>query len=138
MTMKFWVGIGILSLVALAGVFYPKYVRNPHCEYDGSSIAPIYEAEIILRDKSSKKFCSIYCAKKWFDHNTNVIDHVIVTDEIRGSKVESGMAYFVKSDLITNNANDNCIHAFQQRQAALVHAEKFNGSPADDPFELDK
>jgi hypothetical protein len=138
MTIKFWVGIGLCSLIALAGALHQRYGGNPRCEYDGSSIAPIYEVEIVLKDRSAKKFCSMYCAKQWFDHNAGTIDHVIVTDEIRGNKIESSIAYFVKSTLITNKANGNCIHAFQQRQAALTHAEKFGGFPAEDPFELDK
>ncbi|MEJ2245678.1 MAG: hypothetical protein P8Y80_06290 [Acidobacteriota bacterium] len=138
MTIKFWIGICIFLLIAAMGAFYQKCLAHPYCEYDGASIVAIYEVEIVLKDQSSRKFCSIFCAKHWFDNNKDIIDHVVVTDEIRGNKVESYLAYFVKSDLVTNETNGNCIHAFQQRQAAIAHADAFNGSPADDPFVLDE
>jgi len=93
---------------------------------------------IIAYDKSTKKFCSIYCAAQWFKNNVTSIDHVIVTDEIRGNKIDSYMAYFVESELITNETNDNRIHVFQQRQDAITHAEKFHGTMTDDPFAIDE
>lgn len=48
------------------------------------------------------------------------------------------MAYFVESDLITNKTNRNRVHAFQQRQYAHIHAEKFHGETVDDPFYVDE
>ncbi|NUO10036.1 MAG: hypothetical protein HUU08_15420 [Candidatus Brocadia sp.] len=134
MAKKFWIGLIIIMAVALAGVFYQKYLKNPRCAYDGSSIPIIYEVDIVLKDHSTRKFCSIFCAAQWFKNNVQLIDHVIVTDEIRGNKIESSMAYFVESELITNETNDNRIHVFQQRQDALTHAERFHGTMTDDPF----
>lgn len=138
MTKKFWIGLIIVLIVALAGVSYQKFLKSPHCAYDGSAVVPIYEVDIVLKDHSTRKFCSIYCAVQWFKSNTQLIDHVIVTDEIRGIKIDSYMAYFVESELITNETNDNRIHVFQQRQDALAHAEKFHGSMTDDPFTTDE
>lgn len=120
------------------GVCYQKYLSSHHCTYDGSAVTEIYEVDIVLKDSSVKKFCSIHCATKWFKKNIQVVDHVVVTDEIRGNKIDSYMAYFVESDLITNKSNNNRIHAFQQRQHAQTHAKKFNGSTIDDPFEIDE
>lgn len=138
MTKKFWIGLIIILIVALAGVFYQKFLKNPRCAYDGSAIPRIYEVDIVLKDHSTRKFCSIYCAAQWFKSNAQWVDHVIVTDEIRGNKIDSYMAYFVESELITNETNDNRIHVFQQRQDALTHAEKFHGTMIDDPFTLDE
>ncbi|MCF6157483.1 MAG: hypothetical protein E3K32_02690 [wastewater metagenome] len=138
MARKFWIGILITLTIALAGVSYQKLLRNPRCAYDGSPIAPIYEVDIILKDTSVRKFCSVYCATQWFEKNTLSVDHVLVTDEIRGNKIDSNMAYFVESELITNETNDNRIHVFQLRQDALTHAEKFHGKTVDDPFFIDE
>jgi hypothetical protein len=138
MARKFWVGIIIILCIALTGVFYQKFLKNPRCAYDGSAVTPIFEVDIVLKDDSRKKFCSIYCATQWFKKNTQQVDHVIVTDEIRGNKIDSYMAYFVESELITNEANDNRIHVFQQRQDATTHAEKFHGTMVDDPFTIDE
>ena len=138
MTKTFWIGIIIVLIISVMGVCYQKYLRNHHCAYDGCAVTAIYEVDIVLKDRSVKKFCSIYCAKQWFEDNKQHIDHVVVTDEIRGNKVDSYMAYFVESDLITNKSNNNRIHAFQQRQHAQTHAKKFNGSAVDDPFEIDE
>ncbi|MDE2217666.1 MAG: hypothetical protein KGJ87_10990 [Planctomycetota bacterium] len=137
MTRKFWIGLIIVFAIALSGVSYQKFLSRPHCAYDGSAVIPIYEADIVLKSNAIKKFCSIYCAKQWFKNNAQLIDHVIVTDEIRGNKIDSYMAYFVESELITNETNDNRIHVFQQRQDALTHAEKFHGTTTDDPFTVD-
>ncbi|MDN3511838.1 MAG: hypothetical protein QY310_12695 [Candidatus Jettenia sp. CY-1] len=138
MTKKFWIGIVIVLTIALIGVSYQKFLRNPRCAYDGSPIAPIYEVDIVLKDASIHRFCSIYCATQWFRKNTQPVDHILVTDEIRGNKIDSYMAYFVESELITNETNDNRIHVFQQRQDALTHAEKFHGKMTDDPFTIDE
>ncbi|MFN3532138.1 MAG: hypothetical protein ACK41Q_06425 [Candidatus Brocadia sp.] len=138
MTKKFWIGLIIILIVALAGVSYQKFLKGPRCAYDGSVVPRIYEVDIVLKDHSTRKFCSIYCAVQWFKKNAQWVDHVIVTDEIRGNKIDSYMAYFVESELITNKSNDSRIHVFQQRQDALAHAEKFHGTMIDDPFTLDE
>jgi hypothetical protein len=138
MTKKFWIGLAIIFAIALIGVSYQKFLKNPRCAYEGSAITPIYEVDIVLMDKSVKKFCSIFCASQWFRNNVKLVNHVIVTDEIRGNKIDSYMAYFVESELITNETNDNRIHVFQQRQDAITHAEKFHGTMTDDPFSLDE
>jgi hypothetical protein len=134
---KLWVGLVISIAVALIGVTYQKFLKSPHCAFDGSAVPPIYEVDIVLKDHSVKRFCSIYCAVQWFKKNNQRIDHVLVTDEIRGTKLDSYIAYFVESELITNETNKNRIHVFQQRQDALTHAEKFRGEITDDPFTLD-
>lgn len=138
MTKKFWSGIALFLIIATLGVFYQKYVKYPRCDYDGSPVPPIYEVEIVLKDSGVKKFCSIYCAVQWFKNNKHAVDHVIVTDEIRGNKIDSYMAHFVESELITNETNDNRIHVFQQREYAQIHMDKFNGRIVDDPFEPDE
>ncbi len=138
MTKNFWIGLIIILIIALAGVSYQKFWKNPRCAYDGSAIPLIYEVDIVLKDQSTRKFCSVFCATQWYKNNTHLIDHVVVTDEIRGVKIDSYMAYFVESELITNETNDNRIHVFQQRQDALTHAEKFHGAMTDDPFTLDE
>jgi hypothetical protein len=137
MTKKFWIGLIIVLIISLLGVYYQKYLKMPLCSFDGSRIAKIYEVDIALKDKTTRRFCSIYCASQWLKENTGLIDHVIVTDEIRGNKIELYMAYFVESELITNETNDNRIHVFQQRQDALKHAEKFHGEMVDDPFTVE-
>ncbi len=138
MTKTFWIGIIIVLIVSVMGVCYQKYVSSHHCAYDGCAVTEIYEVDIVLKDSSVKIFCSIYCAAQWFEKNKQNVDHVIVTDEIRENKIDSYMAYFVESELITNKSNNNRIHAFQQRQHAQTHAKKFNGSTIDDPFEVDE
>lgn len=138
MTKKFWIGLAIFFGIALGGVLYQKFIKSPRCAYDGSAIPRIYEVDIVLKDRSTKKFCSVFCATRWYENNAQVIDHIVVTDEIRGVKIDSYMAYFVESELITNETNDNRIHVFQQRQDALTHAEKFHGTMTDDPFVLDE
>ena len=65
MTKTFWIGIIIVLIVSVMGVCYQKYLSSHHCAYDGSAVTAIYEVDIVLKDSSIKKFCSIYCATKW-------------------------------------------------------------------------
>ncbi|MDR4508096.1 MAG: hypothetical protein MRJ65_07660 [Candidatus Brocadiaceae bacterium] len=137
MTKKFWIGLGIFFLIAMIGTSYQKYLKKTRCAYDGSLVTQIYEIEMVLKDHSVKKFCSFYCARRWFDDNVEAVDHVLVTDEIHGTKIDSSMACFVESELITNETNNNRIHVFQSRQDALTHAKKFHGTMVDDPFMIE-
>ena len=138
MTKKFWGGLAIVLAIALAGISYQKLLKSPRCVYEGSAIPRIYEVDIVLKDKSTRKFCSIYCAREWFKKNAGSVSHAIVTDEIRGNKIDSYMAYFVESELVSNKTNGDRIHVFQQRQDALTHAERFHGATIDDPFVVDE
>lgn len=134
MTKTFWIGILCAFSISLTAVVYQKYFSGPFCAYDGSAVNAVFEVDIDLRDGSKKIFCSIFCAQKWFNNNLKEIDHVIVTDEIRGSRIDSFVAYFVQSELITNRSNDNRIHVFKLRQDAKAHVKKFDGIMIDDPF----
>ncbi len=123
-----------LILIAVIGTTYQKYYLSSRCAYDGSIIQPIYEVKIYLKDGTEKKFCSIFCAANWFNPNAENVEKVIVTDEIRGAEISSEVAYFVESELVTNKANGNRIHVFQQRPDAIEHMKRFNGDYAENPF----
>ena len=94
MTKKFGIGLAIVFAIALIGVSYQKFLKNPHCAYDGSPVTPIYEVDIVLKEKSTKRFCSIYCATQWFKNNATMIDHVVVTDENKGNKINPYISFF--------------------------------------------
>ncbi|HHT9126911.1 MAG TPA: hypothetical protein ACFYD6_14005 [Candidatus Brocadiia bacterium] len=123
-----------LIIIAIGGTTYQKYYRTSRCAYDGSIVPPIYEVKIYLKDGTEKKFCSIYCAVSWFNPNIEKVEKVIVRDEIRGTEISSEVAYFVESELVTNEANDNRIHVFQQRPDAMEHMKRFNGDYVENPF----
>ncbi len=131
-----------LIIIAIGGTTYQKYYLSSRCAYDGSIIQPIYEVKIYLkarpeqseRDGTEKKFCSIFCAVNWFNPNVENVEKVIVKDEIRGTEISSEVAYFVESELVTNKANGNRIHVFQQRPDAIEHMKRFNGDYVENPF----
>lgn len=124
-----------LVLIAVGGTSYQKYYRSSRCAYDGSIIQPIYEVKIYLKNGAEeKKFCSIYCAANWFNPNIDKVERVIVKDEIRGTEISSEMAYFVESELVTNESNGNRIHVFQRRTDAIEHMKRFNGDYAENLF----
>lgn len=143
--MKRFIIIFFATLISLAvgGTTYQKYYRSSRCAYDGSIIQSIYEVKIYLKahpeqsewdGTEEKKFCSIYCAANWFNPNAEKVENVLVKDEIRGTEINSEAAQFVESELVTNKANGNRIHVFQQRLDALEHMKRFNGNYVENPF----
>ncbi|MGR3310033.1 MAG: hypothetical protein ACUZ77_04595 [Candidatus Brocadiales bacterium] len=128
-----------LILIAVGSTTYQKYYRSSRCAYDGSITQPIYEVKIYLKDGEGgvKNFCSIYCATKWFNPNIEKVKNVIVKDEIRGTEIDPEVAYFIESELVTNESNGNRIHVFQQRPNATEHMKRFNGDYAENPFYIE-
>ena len=105
------------------------------CNYDGTKIEPVYGVNIKVKDGKVMNFCSVFCAKAWFHEHTAKIDSVTVTDEITGEKIDSGVAIFVVSDVVTVDANQNRIHAFKDNHYAQIHAKQHRGKVVENPFE---
>ncbi len=126
----------IVSIVlALATAIY-RSQKAFRCDYDGTRIIPIYEVDIMLKEGKFMRFCSIYCARAWFQGNASRVDAVLVTDEITGEKLDADIAFFVESDVVTVKATQNRIHVFKDKTHALSHARQYNGKLVDNPFKL--
>ena len=108
--------------------------RLSRCANDGTKINPLYEVDAYLADKTSLRFCSIYCATRWHENNRDGVIYLTVSDEVTGNKFDSTLGYFVESDLVTIPEVNNRIHAFAAREDALTHVEQFNGKLIDNPF----
>ena len=104
------------------------------CSYDGTRLNPVYQVDALLDDGSTRSFCSIYCATRWFEGNKDKVIYLTVVDEMTGEKFDSTLGHFVESDVITVREVKNRIHAFANREDALKHAQQFNGKLVDNPF----
>lgn len=104
------------------------------CAYDGTKINPMYEVDAYLVDKTTMRFCSIYCASRWYENNKDRVIYFTVIDEVTGNKFDSTLGHFVESDLVSVPEVNNRIHAFAVKEDALTHVRQFNGKLIENPF----
>lgn len=108
--------------------------RLLRCAHDGTKINPMYEVDAYLVDKTTMRFCSIYCATRWHENNRNKVIYFTVSDEVTGNKFDSTLGHFVESDLVSVPEVNNRIHAFAVKEDALTHVKQFNGKLIENPF----
>ncbi len=125
----------LMVAIALGSSIYKKTHKIEKCDFDGVHIKPIYQVDIILKNDAVKKFDSIYCAYMWLSQNKDTLSYVRVTDEVTGEKIDSSIAYYVDSEIITNNVNNNKVHAFLKLEDAEKHAKSYKGRIVKNPFE---
>lgn len=104
------------------------------CSYDGTRLNPIYQVDAFLDDGTTRSFCSIYCATRWFEENKDKVIYFTVVDEVTGQNFDSTLGYFVESDVITVPEVKNRVHAFATKDDALKHTRQFNGKLVENPF----
>lgn len=121
--------------IALGSSIYKKTHKIEKCDFDGVHIKPVYQVDIILKNDAVKRFDSIYCAYMWLSQNKDAVSYVRVTDEVTGEKIDSSIAYYVDSEIITNNVNNNKVHAFLKLEDAEKHAKSYKGKIVKNPFE---
>jgi len=125
----------LMVAIALGSSIYKKTHKIEKCDFDGVHIKPIYQVDIILKNDAVKKFDSIYCTYMWLSQNKDTLSYVRVTDEVTGEKIDSSIAYYVDSEIITNNVNNNKVHAFLKLEDAEKHAKSYKGRIVKNPFE---
>lgn len=137
MSKWFKTGIFLILMIAIAlgSAIYKRSHRVEKCDFDGVHIKPIYRVDAILKNNDAKRFDSIYCAYMWLSENKEPISHIMVTDEVTGEKIDSSIAYYVESEIITNNVNNNRVHAFLKLEDAERHAKSYKGRIVKNPFE---
>ncbi len=133
-----------VACLALVGGFLSKRNRqfsiglgegeNLRCANDGSPIHRLYQVDAFGFDRTTNSFCSIYCASRWQEKKQTEVMYFTVVDEISGQKIDSTLAHFVESDLVTSKAVNNRIHAFFSERDALRHMHQFNGRVVENPF----
>lgn len=106
------------------------------CHYDGEKIMAIYEVDIKQKDGDILRFCSVYCAREWFERNNTKVASVTVTDELTGEKLDAAIAFFVESEVISVATTRNRIHVFKEEHHSQTHAKQYNGRIVNNPFNL--
>lgn len=125
----------LMVAIALGSSIYKKTHKIEKCDFDGVHIKPVYQVDIILKNDAVKRFDSIYCAYMWLSQNKDAVSYIRVTDEVTGEKIDSSIAYYVDSEIITNNVNNNKVHAFLKLEDAEKHAKSYKGKIVKNPFE---
>lgn len=125
----------LMVAIALGSSIYKKTHKIEKCDFDGVHIKPVYQVDIILKNDAVKRFDSIYCAYMWLSQNKDAVSYIRVTDEVTGEKIDSSIAYYVESEIITNNVNNNKVHAFLKLEDAEKHAKSYKGKIVKNPFE---
>ena len=125
----------LMASIALASSLWREYGAGASCEMDGQPLSPGLRVDLKLVDGTSHAFCTIICAKQWLAHQPHgALKEATVRDAISGEPTDAYVAFFVRSELVTNRANGNNLHAFRFRSDAAQHIEKFGGALIEDPF----
>jgi NitT/TauT family transport system substrate-binding protein len=133
----YFIFIALIVMIAIAGGLWTKKKRTQEgdrCEVDKTPIRSLYEVKAFLTDQSFKKFCSIPCAQIWYRDNQDKTLYFAVVDERTGQSLDSSLAFFVESEMITVPELESRIHTFSNKSDALAHAEKFRGKLIENPF----
>lgn len=131
---KKWIILGItLVLISIISSFFKKGSYQK-CEFDGANIIPLYEVDLIF-DTGIKRFCSIPCAITYLKVYSKGLKYVTLVDEVTGNKIDSKIAYFVKSNILKVTHTNDKIHVFSDEQHANAHKEQFHGKIIKNPFE---
>lgn len=128
-------GSMLVLLIALAVVSWGRTSGSEACAMDGQELFPTLRVDFEMDDGTRPAFCSIRCARRWLENRVEVLPkEIIVRDALSGEPVDSYTAYFVRSEIVTNPANGNNIHAFQSEPDAAEHIRRFGGESVGDPF----
>jgi hypothetical protein len=126
----------LMGAVALAAGLWRAYGSSEACEMDGQAISPSLRVDLTMADGNSHAFCTIACAQRWLAGRANTaVKEALVRDAISGEPIDAYVAFFVRSELVTNRANGNAVHAFRFRADAMEHVRQFGGQLIEDPFE---
>ena len=88
-----------------------------------------------MADGVQHHFCSVECARRWLAAQSGAaVKAATVRDALTGQPLDSYAAFFVRSEIVTNRANGNNIHAFRYRTEALDHIRRFGGESIADPL----
>ena len=80
-------------------------------------------------------FAAWNCARRWLAGQSGaVLKAAIVRDALNGDPIDSYVAFFVRSEIVTNRSNGNNIHAFRYRTDAMDHIHRFGGELIADPL----
>lgn len=135
--MKKWPIIVVLIFLLLAlATSFMKRSGGDMCALDATKIEPIYQVDITPAEEKTLKFCCIECAKKWQAANKGKAGSVTVTDEVTGKRIDASIAWFVESNIVTNQSTGNRIHAFAEKADAEKHSKDFRGTIIRNPFSV--
>jgi hypothetical protein len=104
----------------------------PRCHLDGQPITPIFRVRLLGDAGQSWSFCCVRCAQFWLHGRLDETRGILVTDEVSGREVDTALAFFVRSNVVTTPSTGNRVHAFSRRVDAENHAARFNGTLLDD------
>src|SRR5207237_994797 len=93
--------VALLALLPLLGR-WSRQAGEPKCAYDGAALEPMYRARIVENAGAEADFCCIRCAELWLrSRPAKLPPRIFVTDESTGEQIAAGLAYFVRSQVVT-------------------------------------
>jgi hypothetical protein len=133
--------IFVLGLLAVSGLAMTgagvRRGMSQGCSLDGQPVNALVCVHVVDEGGRSHEFCCIRCAELWLEQQPEAAKKVLVIDEATGQELDAGTAYFVRSQVVTNAATGNRLHAFARQDDAQRHANAYGGTmlpPAERPF----
>jgi hypothetical protein len=125
----------LAAIVAMGTSLWTRHVASGRCEQDGQELPPALRVDLEMADGSEHQFCSVECARRWLvAQSGTVLKAAVVRDALTGEPLDSYTAFFIRSEIVTNRANGNNIHAFRYRTEALDHIRRFGAELIADPL----
>jgi hypothetical protein len=91
------------------------------------TIQPVFRVRVLNREGTAEPFCCVRCAELWLERQKTPPTAVYVTDEVTGRELDSSLASFVSSSVVTMPHTSCRIHAFENKSDAEKHAGTFRG-----------
>jgi hypothetical protein len=127
-----------MALLALAVGFRNHYGTAERCETDGQPLSPALRVDLKMPGGAWRAFCTIECARRWLARQPRAVpEEAVVRDALTGEPLDAYVAFFVRSEVVTNRSSGNNIHAFRFRTDAMEHLRRFRGEEIGDPFEVE-
>jgi hypothetical protein len=122
----FAAGIAVAAALPVLG----RAIRGDgegRCSFNGVRIDPSREVLVLDRAGAERRFCCVDCADGWLWRTGAAPREVRVVDEVSGSAVEAGKAWFVESRVLAFPVCGSRIHVFAAEADARRHAGHFGG-----------
>ena len=139
-----WIN-GLVGLVAAAALpvagHWIRGQSKDRCGFDGMTIQLAFRVRVFSQRGEAEQFCCVRCAELWLERRKTEPAAVNVTDEVTAREIDSSLAYFVRSSVVTTPHTGNRIHVFRSRSDSEKHASVAKGTvllEKDRPLQLRK
>jgi hypothetical protein len=103
------------------------------CAQDGQAVEPAFAVTVEFEHGPELPFCGVACAERWLTNSGRVAQRVIVTDCVRGDRLDARRAFYVRTYVGQGERVPDEIRVFASRKEAGAHIQAYGGEFVDQP-----